>query len=65
MRQELRSAAHEIRNLVYRLSFLSENLSQVMTASPAREEAREMLADTVERMTRLADRLKALSAGEG
>lgn len=65
MSQELRSTAHEIRNLVYRLSFLSENLDQTMSGQADRQEARELLADTMERLTRIADTLKALSAAEG
>ena len=64
MEQDLRSAAHDLRNIVYRLNFLSENLQREMPASPARDEAQSLLADSAEHLTRIADSLKRLSGSK-
>jgi signal transduction histidine kinase len=61
MEQELRSVAHDLRNLAYRLSILSENLEREMSPSTTREEARELLADTTERLNRIAETLRKIS----
>lgn len=64
MEQDLRSAAHDLRNIVYRLTFLSENLQREMSPSPARDEAQDLLADSTAHLTRIADSLKQLSGSK-
>ncbi len=61
MEQDLRSAAHDLRNIVYRLTLLSENLQREMSPSPARDDARDLLADSTADLTRIADSLKRIS----
>ena len=65
MERDLRAAAHDLRNLVYRLTLLSENLQREMTPSAARDETRDLLADTTASLTRIADSLKRLSGSSG
>ncbi len=61
---DVRAAAHDLRNLVHRLTFLAENLQRDMPASAARDEARDLLEDTSRRLTGIADRLRRLSGPE-
>jgi len=62
MDQEIRSAAHDLLNLVARLTFLAETLDRHLPAAPAKTEAAELLADTMAQMNKIAVRLRGLSA---
>ena len=63
--REIQAAAHDLRNLVHRLTFLADNLERDMPASPLRDEARELLVDTSRRLTGIADRLRRLYVEKG
>jgi len=65
MYQELRAAAHDLMNLVARLTFLAESLGRQIPAEPARSEAAELLADTMDRLKEIAERLRSLSGTDG
>lgn len=65
MKQELRTAAHDLRNLVARLTFLAESLDRQLPPAPAKTEAAELLADTMDQLNRIADTLRGISAPEG
>jgi len=65
MKQELRAAAHDLSNLVARLTFLAETLDRQLASAPAKAETAELLADTMKRLSGIADRLRGMSAGEG
>ena len=60
MQQELRSAAHDLRNLVARLGFLSENLKREIGSAEARSEATELLSDTIQKLNEIAERLRKI-----
>jgi hypothetical protein len=62
--REIRSAAHDLNNLVYRLTLLSESLAQATGGPAGRSEAGEMLADTTRRLAGIVDRLRRLTGGE-
>jgi hypothetical protein len=64
MRTQLRTAAHDLRNLAYRLSVLTDNLRKEMPSSAARADAGDLLSDTSSRLEGMADLLKKLSAAE-
>jgi len=64
IRKDLASAAHDLNNLLYRLSILSENLQSEIPEPAARDEARDLLADTSRRLSTIVDRLRRLSSSE-
>ncbi len=63
-RKLLRSAAHDLRNLAYRLTFLTASLEKDMAPSAARTEASDLLADTTARLNSIAEELRRLAAEE-
>jgi len=65
MRQELRTAAHDLRNLVARLTFLAESLDRQLPPDPAKTEAAELLADTMAQLERIADTLRGICPPDG
>ena len=60
-RKRLRSAAHDLRNLAYRLTFLGASLERDMAPSDARTEAGDLLTDTTARMNAIAEDLITVS----
>jgi hypothetical protein len=60
MQQELRSTAHDLMNLVARLGFLSENLKREIGSDEARSETTELLADTIQKLSEIAERLRKI-----
>ncbi len=52
-RQALRSLAHDLDNLSYRLTFFSENLKVQVPDTPFRAEATALLEDTTSRLRHL------------
>ena len=52
-RKALRSVAHDLGNLSYRLTFFSENLKAQVPDSPFRAEAIALLEDTTSRIRHL------------
>lgn len=64
LRREIRSASHDLNNLVYRLMMLSDALQKAIPEPAARDEARDLLADTTRRLAGVVDRLRGLSSSE-
>ncbi len=60
-RERLRSAAHDLRNLSYRLALLTQNLEKAMEPSAARAEAGDLLGDTRSRLDAIAEELRSLA----
>jgi len=63
LRLGIRSVAHDLRNLLYRLTLLSDSMKEEAPAPAARGEAREMLLDTTRRLAGAIDRLRQMSGG--
>lgn len=57
----LRTVAHDLGNLAYRLSLLSANLSAQIADPGHRGEAVALLQDTADRLRKAADRLRELT----
>jgi len=64
IRRDLSSAAHDLNNLLYRLSILSETLQSQLPEPAMRDEARDLLEDTGRRLSAIVDRLRRLSSSE-
>jgi signal transduction histidine kinase len=58
----IRSAGHDLRNLIYRLTFLAESLGRDMPPSAARDDAVALLNETARSLGAIADRLRGLAA---
>lgn len=57
----LRSLAHDLSNLAYRLSFLTANLEAQIPGSRERGEATALLQDTTRSLERIVARLREMS----
>ena len=64
LRKDIRSAAHDLNNLLYRLEILADTMRGDRPALTDWEETREMVLDTKERLAGLVDRLRRLASGE-
>jgi hypothetical protein len=60
LRRNIKSVAHDLNNLLYRLSLLSDS----STAPSAVDGTREMLLDTTRRLASAIERLRQLSGNE-
>lgn len=56
----LRTIAHDLGNLAYRLTFLRESLARHVPDPVVRSEAEELLADTIARLQALTGRIREI-----
>ena len=59
----VRSAAHDLNNLRYRLTLLTDAVQNGLTEPAARADAREMLADTTRVLGEIVNRLRSAARG--
>ena len=57
----LKTLAHDLGNLAYRLSFLSENLKHQIADTESRREATELLDDTAARLREGIEKLREIA----
>ena len=60
----LRSVAHDIANLAYRLTFLGQNLRELVPDASRRDEAIALLDDTASGLQRAAETLRSIDRDE-
>ena len=63
LRRSIKSVAHDLNNLLYRLALLSDAMIETASAPAAAQDTREMLLDTRRRLEGAIDRLRQMSAG--
>jgi len=64
LQRSLRTAAHDLNNLHYRLTLLSERLEGEIPGVEAREAAKDLLKDTSARLAEIVRSLRGLAAGQ-
>lgn len=63
-RSEIRLAAHDLRNLTYRLKLLRETLRNDLGPRETRDETLALVDDTAEQLQRVAERLRSIAEKE-